>query len=444
MMTDLTQLRLAARAFFDETLRAVDPAAAVTRTVRLHESTLFVEQRPFEIPAGGVYSIAIGKAAYGMAGALEAAIGERFSAGVISSSPPPQNAAYELSDRWQKFAGGHPLPNDASELAARAACSLLERANHKPALVVFLISGGGSAMLELPANANVKLTDIRAANQLLVTSGAAIGEINSVRRAFSAIKGGKLASYAPDCNQVTLIVSDVHLGEAHNVASGPSLAAPADAPKARDVICKYSLGNALPPAILSAIESEVEMPEPRDTRLGSSFVLLTQGTAAFAAAAAAKQRGFLAEIAADINDQPIAEGCTQLLKRLQELRGRNRDRGGVVCLISGGEFACPVKGNGIGGRNLETALRLALSTGSDFDMVALCAGTDGVDGNSPAAGAIIDSATRARLESMGIEANDYLRRSDAYSLFQLLGDSIETGSTGTNVRDIRILLANSH
>src|SRR5262245_20700657 len=128
-MTDLTQLRLAARAIFDETLRAVDPAAAVTRTVRVDKSSLFVGKRPFKIPAGGVYSVAIGKAAYGMAGAFEAAIGERFTAGVISSSPPPPNAAHELSGRWQKFAGGHPLPNDASELAARAACSLLERAN---------------------------------------------------------------------------------------------------------------------------------------------------------------------------------------------------------------------------------------------------------------------------------------------------------------------------
>src|SRR5437762_5386910 len=307
-MTDLTQLRLAAREIFDEALRAVDPAAAISRTVRVYESRLIVQERASEIPAGGVYSIAIGKAAYEMAGALEAAIGDRLKAGVISSIARSENAVYHLDDRWQKFAGGHPLPNDASELAARAACSLLERANNERALIVFLISGGGSAMLELPANANVALTDVRAANHLLITSSASIGEINSVRRAFSQVKGGKLAERAPDCDQITLIVSDVPAGEDQNVASGPTLSPPPNAPKARDVIFKYSLGKEMPPAILNAIETEPAPAEHRGSRIREHFVLLANGIALEAAAAAAERRGFIAEIATDIADQPIEEG----------------------------------------------------------------------------------------------------------------------------------------
>ena len=195
------------------------------------------------------------------------------------------------------------------------------------------------------------------------------------------------------------------------------------------------------------------------------FVLLNNRDAVEAAAQGARQRGFMTEIANDISDQPIEEGCLRLHERL-ELRARygnagvNRLEAGLVppvgtradskqnhssvCLISGGEFACPVKGNGIGGRNLETALRLACSTNfslSDRSFVALCAGTDGIDGNSPAAGAIIDNTTIERAQRIGLDAQDFLDRSDAYSFFVALGDAITTGATGTNVRDIRILLA---
>ena len=172
------------------------------------------------------------------------------------------------------------------------------------------------------------------------------------------------------------------------------------------------------------------------------LVLLKNSDALQAAASAGRQRGFVTEIAPDISDQPIEEGCDLLLKRLEALRAKHRRSNDVVCLISGGEFACPVQGSGIGGRNLESALRLTRSQNSiSSDMVALCAGTDGIDGNSPAAGAIVDSTTIDRATAVGLDLDDFLRRSDSYSFFIALGDVIATGPTGTNVRDIRILLA---
>jgi len=285
-----------------------------------------------------------------------------------------------------------------------------------------------------------------------------------VRRAFSAVKGGRLAARAPNSHQITLIVSDVPEGEERNVASGPTVAPPPDTPDPRQVIARYSLHSKLPVTNVQAIET---LPINLTTSaMREHFVLLSNADALKAAADAARQRGFITEIAPDISDPPIERGCDLLIKRLEALRATHRNKppdrleaglvppvgtsadskqnDGVVCVISGGEFACPVRADGIGGRNLETALRLARSPNfSSSETVALCAGTDGIDGNSPAAGVIVDSTTRDRANKIGLDAEDFLQRSDSYSYFVALGDVVATGATGTNVRDIRILVADA-
>lgn len=450
-MSNVTQLRIAAREIFDEVLQAVDAGEAVRRAIQFSGSSLGICGLEVEVASRKIYSIAIGKASSSMAVAIEDRIGDRFAEGLIAGPIRRQPRghdlampAQQLSSRWRWCEGGHPLPNEKSLISASEAFNLLERANKERTLVIFLISGGGSAMMEAPINADISLGDLRIANKVLIDCGASIGEINSVRRAFSAVKGGKLGARAPDCDQITLIVSDVPGGEERNVASGPTLSPPSDAPKALAVIAKYNLRGQLPATVLRAIETEISEPaDPDASRLRKHFVLLDNDTALAATAEAARNRGFLAEIAADISDQPIEEGCEQLRERLKALRAKHRHTNSIVCLISGGEFACPVRGHGIGGRNLETALRLALSTSADFETVALCAGTDGIDGNSPAAGAIIDSTTVKRAKSIGLDPNDFLSRSDSYSFFVALGDLITTGVTGTNVRDTRILLTHT-
>jgi hydroxypyruvate reductase len=397
-----------------------------------------------------IYSVAIGKAAFSMAYALEQSLGDSFTAGFISGPSAPSSTGkleLKLSSRWQSREGGHPLPNQASLAAANEAFELLRRANDERALVIFLISGGGSAMLEWPANETITLTDLRSANKALTNCGASIGEINAVRRAFSAVKGGRLAMRAPACDQITLIVSDVPPGEEQNVASGPTLAPPDDASNALEVIERYNLRTQLPESILRSVKSDPGSPEDESTALRAHFVLLDNDTALEAAAEAARRRGFATELAEDISDEPIEEGCRQLIERLNTLNDQTKPSASsdtnVACLISGGEFACPVKGDGLGGRNLETALRLAMDERLSRQFVALCAGTDGIDGNSPAAGAIVDSTTRARARALGLDPAAFLDRSDAYSFFVALGDAIATGATGTNVRDVRILLAAS-
>ena len=301
-------------------------------------------------------------------------------------------------------------------------------------------------MIEMADPRRHHLADLRAANKALINCGASIGEINAVRRALSAVKGGRLADRAPHCDQMTLIVSDVPLGEEANVASGPTLTPRNDAPDAREVIARYDLHSQFPEPVLCVVDAEPAVSDPIDsTTRRKHFVVLDNQSALKAAAEAARRRGFVAGIASDIADQPIEAGCSDLLQRLGQLRAgsaESRSDEKSACLISGGEFACPVRGDGIGGRNLETALRLAMSTGSSNSepFVALCAGTDGIDGNSPAAGAIIDNTTIARARAIGLDPQDFLNRSDAYSFFVALGDVIATGPTGTNVRDIRILL----
>lgn len=441
-MSNLFQLRLIAREIFDQALHAVNAQAAVRHGLRIDGSRLSVCEASFELSADAqVYSIAIGKAAETMAIALEDVLGDRLFKGVIAEYA--LNAVgQKLSKRWQHFEGGHPIPNEASLAAAEAAFELLDRANREHALVIFLISGGGSAMLEAPISKEITLEDLRSANHALVSCGASISEINAVRRAFSAVKGGRLAMRAPNSKQVTLIVSDVPPGEEHNVASGPTLSPPTEAPSAAEVVDRYGLRDLMPSSIVRAIECS-ETSEPPTPIDHPYFVLLDNDTALEAAATAARGRELTAEITRDISDENIEFGVDKLLTCLGRLKS---SKGGTdVCLVSGGEFACPVRGDGLGGRNLETALRLAIAADRNSarlgEFVALCAGTDGIDGNSPAAGAIVDSTTIERARKMGLDPADFLNRSDSYSFFVALGDVITTGPTGTNVRDLRVLFS---
>ncbi len=243
-MPNLTQLRLAAREIFNEALRAADAGAAVRRAVRLEDAHLSVCDTVIDVSIQqSIYAIAIGKAAFAMASALDEILAGKLVAGVLSSNAPRGTPALSL---WQVFPGGHPEPNEQSLQAAKACFDLLQRADEERALVLFLISGGGSAMIEWPIAEDIALPDLRSANKALVSCGASIGEINAVRRAFSTVKGGRLAARAPHCDQITLITSDVPPGEEGNVASGPTLAPRNDAHDARVVIARYSLRSLQP------------------------------------------------------------------------------------------------------------------------------------------------------------------------------------------------------
>lgn len=438
-MNRLERMRREAREIFDAALSASDAREAVLRAVEFDGTRLRIGGDGFDVSEapGKVYAVALGKAAAAMASGLEERLGGLLKGGVLTGPL----LGVELSGRWRVFEGGHPLPDAESLKAARSAFELLREADDASCLVVFLVSGGGSAMLEWPRDGRVTLEDLRAANRALVNCGAAIAEVNAVRRAFSAVKGGGLADAAPRARRTTLVVSDVGRGEGseRDVASGPTLPPP-DAHDPREVVSRYKLAGLLPPSILRAVE-EYTPPRPAQTSTRSCSVLLDNLTAVEAAAAAARARGYEVEVAEDISEQEVGEGSAALVGRLAALR--ERAGAGAVCVVSGGEFACPVRGRGVGGRNSETALRCAF----EFEKlagaaaVALCAGTDGIDGNSPAAGALADASTLRRAREAGLDPPKFLEESDAYSLFHALGDALVTGPTGTNVRDLRILLS---
>ena len=388
--------RKAVAAIFDHALSAVAPREAV-------------KNAHLDLSPGPIYSIAIGKAAKSMALGLEEALGDKLTAPVLIAM------------------GGHPLPDENSLAAARAAFALLDRANAEEATVVFLISGGGSAMIEWPVSDEISLADLQAANRTLISCGANIAEVNAVRRAFSAVKGGKLARRSSRARTFTLIVSDTNPGDEASVASGLTLNPRSDSPKAIDVVEHYHLE--LPVSIMKAVREE----KPSTAAVnGPHFVLLDNNTAITAARDKAIELGFSCAILRDIREQPIAEGCELLLSSMMSSASD--------CTVSGGEFSCPVRGDGRGGRNLETVLRCAISLANHRQCVVLSAGTDGIDGNSPAAGAIADKTTIERGRNLGLDANQFLGRSDSYSFCEPLNDLIVTGPTGTNVRDLRILL----
>jgi glycerate 2-kinase len=425
-LPDLDQLHRHAREIFDHALSSVDPREAVKQAINVNGPVVEIGGVCLDVSSRPIYAIAIGKAAAAMAKGLEEALGTRLTEGVLTSS------------------GGHPLPNEASLAAARAAFELLDRANDEEALVLFLISGGGSAMIEWPVSDDISLADLRAANQILVTCGASIAEVNAVRRAFSAVKGGALARRAPRARMWNLIVSDTNPGDEASVASGPTMPSPPEAPIAIEVVEHYQLETRLPQSVVKAVRTAARTSQ--EEGLGPAppaLILLDNQTALEAAHSKAQALGITSAILNDISEQPIETGCDLLLSRLFV-----ESTSDPFCAISGGEFSCPIRGDGRGGRNLETVLRCAIrlaqseiNSGQHF--VILSAGTDGIDGNSPAAGAIADETTIPRARELGLDASEYLARSDSYGFFERLNALIVTGPTGTNVRDLRIFLRSS-
>lgn len=426
-------LRAAALDIFQHALRAVDAREAVRRAVSYHGSRLRIVDSEYTLNTRPIYVVGIGKAALSMALGLTDVHGLKIQRAVISTSHSTSTPA--LPSTYTVFYGGHPLPNQESFHAAKQAFDLLAEAKDKYGFVVFLISGGGSAMLEWPVSSDITLEDLRETNQQLITSGATIAEINSVRRSISAVKSGGLATRLPEDSMATLIVSDTNAGDYATVASGPTMFANRDASDPLAVVEKFRLAETLPKSVINAIRRG--RTNKAASRTSSLYVLLDNSTALEAVEKRAAQLGFATTVATDIVEQAVGEGAELLISRAVHSKQR------PSVFISGGEFACPVRGNGRGGRNLETALRCAIKLDqmkTEGHTVVLSAGTDGIDGNSFAAGAIADETTVSRARDLEMDPQDYLERSDSHAFFEALGDLVVTGPTGTNVRDLRLVL----
>jgi len=427
---------------FHRTLSAIDVESVTHSLVQLNADQLLIGDDAIDLSRfKRVVAIAVGKAGVPMARAVEKILGDRISDGLVVT-----NAVIGRPPRLPVIVGGHPLPNAGSLEAASKALEILRENDSEETLALFLISGGGSAMFELPIDAAIRLDDLQAINRALVGCGAVISEMNVVRRFLSAVKGGRLTAAAPRSRQISLYVSDVNSDDLSTVSSGPTLPSSATRADFAHVIERYDLLDKFP-AHVSALIAGGGLPGlPRanveDNQLRSHHLLLDNRKALQEAKRIAESDfGCVVEVAEDLVEGDVETMMLTHVERVAALR--HRSRGKTVCLLSGGEVVCPVRGDGQGGRNQEFALRAAIHLRQRglSDVVVLSAGTDGIDGASPAAGAIADPDTLRRAEEKGVSAERSLQKSDSFNFFNALGDAIITGPTGNNVRDVRILLA---
>jgi len=434
------RMRETAREIFAAALKNASIESAFARNLHCERRVLRIGHDLHDLDSyHRVFVVSIGKAAHTMAAALEAQLGSgSFEAGIVASSVEPASQVRG----FRYFRGGHPTPTAESIRAASAILKSLT-ALDSASLAIFMISGGGSSIVEKPVDAEISLPDLAATYRALVNSGAPIAEINAIRKHLSAVKGGRLAQAAYPAQQVSILVSDVPDETPDALASGPTMPDSTSVHDCERIAAKYNLIDQFPNSVVSLFRQHAldETPKSDDPAFVRArwWTVLSNKVAIDEAAIAATRAGFAVEVDNSCDDWPYDKAAAYLLNRLHELR-RSVSR---VCLISGGEVTVTVRNGGIGGRNQQFALVCAEPI-SGHDITVLSAGTDGIDGNSLAAGAVVDGSTidRVKARAGGAEAVRHaLSTFNAYPLLDALGDAIITGPTGNNLRDLRILLA---
>ncbi len=430
------EMRTTACEIFRYALAEASIAKAFSRHVHCERGVLRVCEDLYHLDSySRVLVISIGKAGHTMVEALTQQVGESALEGIVASSVEP--SAQVRGFRY--FRGGHPAPNAESIRAAKAIRTALD-AQTAASLIIFLLSGGGSSIVEKPIDDEISLDDLVATYGALVHSGAPIAEINAIRKHLSSVKGGRLAQAAFPAQQVSLLVSDVPDNTPDALASGPTMPDSTSVEDCYRIAEKHGLLPQFPLPTRELFERHAleETPKSDDQAFYRSrwWTILSNQTAVEQAKAAAERAGFAAQVDNSCDDWDYVRAAEYLLKRLGELRKKSER----ACLISGGEVTVKVTNGGIGGRNQHFALACAAKIAGE-NITVLSAGTDGVDGNSPAAGAVADGTTLERARVKGLDAVAALEKFDAYPFFSALGDAIETGPTGNNLRDLRILLA---
>jgi len=385
-------------------------------------------------PRGRTVVVGAGKAAAAMARAVD-----RHWPGPLSGLVVTRYGYGLSAGRIEVIEAAHPLPDRAGIDAAERILALAQGLTADD-LLLALISGGGSALLALPAP-GLTLSNKRALTAALLRSGATIHEINTVRKHLSALKGGRLALAAAPARVVTLVVSDVAGDDPAVIASGPTVPDPSTRAQARAVLARYGLN---PPASVSAWleRPEAETPKPGDPAFAGhqTRVIACAQDALEAAASAARAAGVTPLILGDALEGEAREVARVLGAIARQVARHGQPLAPPAVLLSGGETTVTVRGSGRGGRNSEFLLALALALGGAPGIHALAADTDGIDGSESNAGAVITPDTLSRAHALGLEPLTQLDANDAWTLFQRLGDLVETGPTFTNVNDFRAIL----
>ena len=429
------EMRVTARHLFEQALAESGIDRAFERHVACERGVLRVCEDLYDLHSySRVFSVSIGKAAHSLVDALQMQVGDQFE-GIVAGSV--EGAVQRRGFRY--FPGGHPTPTQDSIRAAEAILKSLNTLNAS-SLVIFMISGGGSSMVEKPIDDEILLDDLIATYRVLVHSGAPIAEINVVRKHLSAVKGGRFAQAAYPAQQVSILVSDVPDNSPDALASGPTMPDSTTVEDCHRVAAKYGLVEQFPQSVRELFQRHAleETPKSDDPAFHRSrwWTILSNGSLIEACKLEAEKSRFSVVVDNSCDDWDYVLAADSLLGRLRELRKKSER----VCLISGGEVTVKVTNGGIGGRNQQFALACAEKVAGE-NITVLSAGTDGIDGNSTAAGAVVDGTTITRARSRGLDAQAHLAGFDAYPFFEALGDAIVIGPTGNNLRDLRILLA---
>ena len=378
-----------------------------------------------------------------MADAVCEVLGDQLNDGVIITKYGHIDRS--LPDRVRVREAGHPVPDQNSIDATRELAALLRSATPRD-LIIAVISGGGSALMTLPAD-NVSLADMQATTQLLLRAGATIHQINSIRKHVDDVKGGGLARLANGATIITLILSDVIGDDLSVIASGPTVPDPSTFDDAWRVVEEFELRDQLPVPVrqrlLAGKQGHVaDTPKPGDVLFEhvQTVIIGSNARAAQAAEAAAKHLEFNTLLLSTSVQGEAREVAKVAAAIAQEIQRYNRPVVKPACVIWGGETTVTLKGSGLGGRNQELALAAAIAIDGLPNTLIAALGTDGTDGPTDAAGAIATGETVGRGKSIGLAAAAYLAANDSYHFFEKLGDLIVTGPTGTNVNDLMFIL----
>lgn len=387
--------------------------------------------------------ISFGKAAFPMAKALEDCLGNLITAGVGITKYGHRK--YDLK-KVIMYEAGHPMPDEKGLRATEEIVKLVSRADEKT-LIVCLISGGGSALLVSPCE-GITLSEKRKITELLLKAGATINELNAVRKHISKVKGGRLAEFAYPAKIISLIISDVIGDRLDVIASGPTSPDETTYDNALKVLEKYRLTRSCPASILEVLHKGMKGIIPETPKKGNriferveNIIIGNNKLLLNGAKVKAKSLGLHTEIiSSEISGEARDVGKQFAKQAIETHNSLSEKNNGKICLISGGETTVTVRGNGKGGRNMELALAFAIEIDGINGITLLSAGTDGTDGPTDAAGAIVDGQIVAKAKAIGLNPEEYLMNNDSYNFFKKIDDLLISGPTGTNVMDIQIMV----
>lgn len=424
---------------FKAALKAADPVEAVLQHVRVDGNVLIAGRQRYRLDSfERVFVIGAGKASASMALAVERLLGKRITGGLI-------NVKYGHLAKLKRVElneCAHPVPDESGLRGAENIAAIARSAGERD-LVICLISGGASALTPLPPPP-VTLEDEQQLTRLLLECGANIHEMNCLRKHLSRFKGGQLARLASPAKVLTLVLSDVIGDDLDTIGSGPTVPDASTFAGAAEILSRYALWERAPASITSHIEAaREETPKQGDPVFDKvqNLIVGSNRLAVDAAAAKARSLGYRTLVLSTMIQGETSDVARMHAAIAKEICASGHPLKPPACIISGGETTVTIRGKGLGGRNQEFALAAAIDIEGLDGVTILSAGTDGTDGPTDAAGALADGATLQRARRKKLEAKAFLADNDSYHFFEAIGDLIKTGPTGTNVMDVRLVMA---